>query len=237
MIVALKLMDPALIRPEREPRAPASCGRVHLRVRTPSLRVPLAMMVVIGPSPSTSRSCCRCWRARRGTAPPRPTRRSPRRWASARCSARWPRARAGRCAPAARHVRRAFGVAELLVALAPTLAPQALALVPLGAASVTFAAGVNSSLQLESAPALRGRVMSLYAIVFLGSTPIGAPLIGWLAEVAGPRSGLFAGGAAALAAALYAHFAFAREGSYPAARVPSAPRRIPSTRSLLRRAE
>ena len=79
-----------------------------------------------------------------------------------------------------------FGVAELLAALAPTLETMALALIPLGAASVTFAAGVNSSLQLESADALRGRVMALYAMVFLGSTAIGAPLIGWLAQVAGP---------------------------------------------------
>ena len=88
----------------------------------------------------------------------------------------------------------------------------------MGAASVTFAAGVNSSLQLAAAPALRGRVMALYSIVFLGSTPIGAPLVGWLAEVAGPRSGLFAGAAAALAAAVYARWAFAR------AEAPSRPR-------------
>jgi len=52
--------------------------------------------------------------------------------------------------------------------------------------------------------------MSLYSIVFLGSTPIGAPLVGWLAEVAGPRSGLYAGAAAALAAAVYARWAYAR---------------------------
>jgi MFS family permease len=103
-----------------------------------------------------------------------------------------------------------FGAAELLVALAPSFELQALALVPLGAASVTFAAGVNSSLQLAAAPAMRGRVMALYSIVFLGSTPIGAPLVGWLAEVAGPRSGLYAGAAAALAAAAYARYAFAR---------------------------
>ena len=88
----------------------------------------------------------------------------------------------------------------------------------MGAASVTFAAGVNSSLQLAAAPALRGRVMALYSIVFLGSTPIGAPLVGWLAEVAGPRSGLFAGAAAALAAAVYARFAFARAAAEPPAR-------------------
>jgi hypothetical protein len=51
--------------------------------------------------------------------------------------------------------------------------------------------------------------MALYAIVFLGSTAIGAPLIGWLAEVAGPRSGLFAGAAAALVAAAWARAEYA----------------------------
>jgi hypothetical protein len=56
-----------------------------------------------------------------------------------------------------------FGGAELPAAIRLTL--QALALVPLGAASVTFASGVNSSLQLASAPAMRGRVMALFAIV------------------------------------------------------------------------
>jgi MFS family permease len=121
-----------------------------------------------------------------------------------------------------------FGGAELLVAVAPSFELQALALVPLGAASVTFAAGVNSSLQLAAEPSLRGRVMSLYSIVFLGSTPIGAPLVGWLAEVAGPRSGLYAGAAAALAAAAYARWAYSRvkaEPETPAPRVSRSPRR------------
>ena len=63
---------------------------------------------------------------------------------------------------------------------------------PLGAASVTFAAGVNSSLQLAADGPLRGRVMALYSVVFLGSTPIGAPLVGLLAQTAGPRAGLAA---------------------------------------------
>jgi MFS family permease len=97
-----------------------------------------------------------------------------------------------------------FGVAELAAGVAPTLTLQAIALIPLGVASVTFAAGVNSSLQLAAEPMLRGRVMALYAIVFLGSTAIGAPLIGLLAQAAGPRSGLFAGAAAALIAAAWA---------------------------------
>ena len=84
------------------------------------------------------------------------------------------------------------------------------ALVPLGAVSVTFAAGINSSLQLAVEPSMRGRVMALYSVVFLGSTPIGAPLVGWIAEVAGPRAGLVVGAVAALATAAGARLAFAR---------------------------
>jgi MFS family permease len=92
-----------------------------------------------------------------------------------------------------------FGFAELLAAAAPSLLAQALILAPLGAASVTFAAGVNSSLQLAADVGSRGRVMSLYSVVFLGSTPIGAPLVGWLAQAYGPRAGLLLGAVAALA--------------------------------------
>jgi MFS family permease len=106
----------------------------------------------------------------------------------------------------------AFGVFELLAAAAPSLPLQILALVPLGAVSVTFAAGVNSSLQLAASPEMRGRVMSLYSVVFLGSTPIGAPLVGWLADVVSPRAGLALGGTAALIAAAAAWVAYARAG-------------------------
>ena len=94
----------------------------------------------------------------------------------------------------------------------PRCGLQVAVLVPLGAVSVTFAAGVNSTLQLEVEPAMRGRVMALYSVVFLGSTPIGAPLVGWLAEVWGPRAGLVAGAVAALVAALAARGAFTRAG-------------------------
>ena len=96
----------------------------------------------------------------------------------------------------------AFGLCTLLAALAPTLTLAAAALALTGAASVTFAAGVNSALQLAVEPAMRGRVMALYSVVFLGSTPIGGPLAGWLAGAAGPRAGLVLGAAGALAAAL-----------------------------------
>jgi MFS family permease len=115
-----------------------------------------------------------------------------------------------------------FGVAQLLAALAPSLAWQVVALVPLGMASVTFSAGVNSALQLAAGPEVRGRVMALYSVVFLGSTPIGAPLVGWLAQAAGPRAGLILGGTAALGAALAAWAAFARAGSLARVRVRTA---------------
>jgi MFS family permease len=109
----------------------------------------------------------------------------------------------------------AFGAALLLAAIAPTLPLQIAALVPVGAASVTFAAGVNSTLQISVEPVMRGRVMALYSIVFLGSTPIGAPLVGWLAEAAGPRAGLLVGAAAALLAAAAAAIALARASDEP----------------------
>jgi hypothetical protein len=59
---------------------------------------------------------------------------------------------------------------------------------------------------------MRGRVMALYSVVFLGSTPIGAPLVGWLAGAAGPRAGLLAGAIAALVAGIAAWVWFARAG-------------------------
>jgi MFS family permease len=103
-----------------------------------------------------------------------------------------------------------FGALSLLAAGAPSIGLELLVLAPLGAASVILAASVNSTLQLASEPAMRGRVMALYSVVFLGTTPIGAPLVGWLAEVAGPRAGLVLSGSAALAAAAGARIAFAR---------------------------
>jgi MFS family permease len=104
----------------------------------------------------------------------------------------------------------AFGLLLLLAAAAPTLPLQIAALIPLGAVSVTFAAGVNSALQIAVDPLMRGRVMALYSVVFVGSTPIGAPLVGWLAEALGPRAGLVVGALAALAAAAGARVAFGR---------------------------
>jgi len=124
----------------------------------------------------------------------------------------------------------AFGVFTVLAALAPTLWLAVVALALVGAASVTFAAGVNSTLQLEVEPSMRGRVMALYSVVFLGSTPIGGPLSGWLAEAASPRAGLLMGAIAALAAAAGALAVLRRRSSLGGGGDP-APRRALTRRS------
>jgi MFS family permease len=94
-----------------------------------------------------------------------------------------------------------FGLCTIAVALAPTLIVALAVLVPMGAASVSFIATGNSLLQLHSTGAMRGRVMGLWAIVFLGSTPIGGPLTGFLAAHLGTRATLAIGGGAAVLAA------------------------------------
>ena len=104
----------------------------------------------------------------------------------------------------------AFGVFILAVAAAPTLPLTLLLLAPMGGASVMFIATANSLLQLNSSGAMRGRVMALWAVVFLGSTPIGAPSIGLLAAHYGARFALGLGGVATLMIALWAGFALRR---------------------------
>jgi MFS family permease len=104
----------------------------------------------------------------------------------------------------------AFGVLALLCAGAPSLALEIPVLAGLGAASVTFAATVNSTLQLAVAPEMRGRVMALYSVVFLGSTPIGAPLVGWLSQRYDPRVALLLAGLTGISAAWAARICFAR---------------------------
>jgi MFS family permease len=103
-----------------------------------------------------------------------------------------------------------FGGLLIAAATAPDLALEVVVLAFTGAASVTFAASVNSFLQLNVRPSMRGRVMALYSVVFLGSNPIGGPLMGWIAGVAGARAGLLVGAAAAIVAALVARAAFAK---------------------------
>ena len=96
-----------------------------------------------------------------------------------------------------------FGGAILAVAISPTLPIALLALVGVGAASISFLASANTTMQLGAAPAFRGRVMSLWTVAFLGTTPVGGPIIGWIGQNLGARWGLATGAAACFAAAGY----------------------------------
>jgi MFS family permease len=95
-----------------------------------------------------------------------------------------------------------FGVLIAVAAAAPTLWLELVALALVGGASVSFLAKGNSTLQLTAAPNMRGRVMSLWAVAFLGSTPIGGPIAGVVTDNFGGRAGLVLGASACLVAAL-----------------------------------
>jgi len=97
----------------------------------------------------------------------------------------------------------AFGLLMAALALAPTVAIACLAIVPMGAASLAFVSTANASLQLHSKEEMRGRVMSLYAMGFLGTTPIGAVLVGLIAEATDARVAIAVGAAANLLASAY----------------------------------
>jgi MFS family permease len=104
----------------------------------------------------------------------------------------------------------AFGATAALAAAMPSLALEVPVLALLGAAAVTFAASINSSLQLAVEPAMRGRVMALYSVVFLGSTPIGGPLAGWLSQSYDPRVALLLAAVAGVSASWAARVSLAR---------------------------
>ncbi|MBJ7611699.1 MAG: MFS transporter [Candidatus Dormibacteraeota bacterium] len=93
-----------------------------------------------------------------------------------------------------------FGALMLAAAAAPSFWIELAVLLPLGVATIAFKATSNSMLQVNSDPALRGRVMALYGVVFMGTTPIGAPIVGLVSERFGPRAGLALGGVAILIA-------------------------------------
>lgn len=96
-----------------------------------------------------------------------------------------------------------FGFAVLTSAVMPNVLWSCIALIPVGAASIWFTSAGNSAMQLHTEPHMRGRVMSLWTVAFIGSTPVGAPIVGWVAETAGPRWALGVGAAAAVGAGLY----------------------------------
>ncbi len=93
-----------------------------------------------------------------------------------------------------------FGVLIAAVALAPNLISAGVLLVAMGALSLSFIATANATIQLRVEPTMRGRVMALYAVGFLGTTPIGAPLVGWISQTASPRVALLVGAVATVTA-------------------------------------
>jgi MFS family permease len=113
------------------------------------------------------------------------------------CMAAWGRTGMRSLAAAA----AAFGLAMLATAVAPTLPFALVGMGLVGAASVAFQSTGNSTLQLASAPHMRGRVMALWAVAFLGSTPIGGPIAGFVSQHLGGRAGLALGAVACLVAA------------------------------------
>ncbi|KGM09305.1 MFS transporter [Cellulomonas bogoriensis] len=91
-----------------------------------------------------------------------------------------------------------FGVATGVMALMPTYPSYVVATIPVGLASLTMMTAANSTIQMSTDPAMRGRVMSLYMVVFLGATPVGSPVVGWIGETFGARWAIGVGSISAL---------------------------------------
>jgi MFS family permease len=115
-----------------------------------------------------------------------------------------------------------FGVAICVASLAPTLGIFLGLLLLVGVGQMSFLTTCNSFIQLTSDPAMRGRVMAVYTITVLGTTPIGGPIVGWISQQFGPRWGLAVGGIATITGVLVFGTAFLRarrlHGRDPAAR-------------------
>ena len=104
----------------------------------------------------------------------------------------------------------AFGSVEIVAGLMPTYPLFMLSLIPVGLCALTFITSANSTIQLATDPVMRGRVSALHMVVFFGGTPIGAPIIGAIAEAYGPRWSLIGGGLISVVATLVAAAVLAR---------------------------
>jgi MFS family permease len=115
-----------------------------------------------------------------------------------------------------------WGIAILAAAVAPSLALELAALVFVGYGSITFNALAKTILQLAARPEMRGRVMALWALAWLGSTPVGGPIVGWAGQALGARWALVIGGLATLACGILALPALTRIERRAAADTPAA---------------
>ncbi|WP_370268785.1 MFS transporter [Streptomyces sp. V4I8] len=106
----------------------------------------------------------------------------------------------------------AFGTMEIVAAFAPSLWLFALLMAPIGMFGMTVNVTANSSIQMSTDPSMRGRVMALYMMVFMGGAPLGAPIAGWITDAYGVRAGLAVGGAITATAAVTIALLLARVG-------------------------
>lgn len=95
-----------------------------------------------------------------------------------------------------------LGVAMGVLALAPNVVLAAIAVVPVGVATIVLISGSNSVIQLRATPEMRGRALALTAVVFLGSTPVGGPIAGWVSENFGAPAGIWLGAVASAVAGI-----------------------------------
>jgi MFS family permease len=109
----------------------------------------------------------------------------------------------------------AFSVLEIGTALLPSFWMFVLALVPIGLTRLTFTTAANSTTQLATSQAMRGRVMGLYMMIFLGGTPLGSPLAGWIAEQFGPRMSMISGGVISVVATVAVTYVLAHRRGTP----------------------
>ncbi|MFD4583025.1 MFS transporter [Streptomyces sp. NPDC058434] len=105
-----------------------------------------------------------------------------------------------------------FGVLEIAAAFSPSFWLFAALLVPIGMVGLTVNVTANSSVQMATDPVMRGRVMSLYMMVFVGGTPVGAPIVGWITDTYGVRAGMATGGTVAAIAAVAIGLILVRAG-------------------------
>lgn len=106
----------------------------------------------------------------------------------------------------------AFGILEVVAALAPSFWLFALLMVPIGIFGLTVNVTANTAVQMGTDPAMRGRVMALFMMVFMGGTPLGAPLVGWVTDAYGARVGFALGGLVSAVAATTVGLVLARVG-------------------------
>jgi MFS family permease len=130
----------------------------------------------------------------------------------------------------------AFGVAEIFAGVLPSYVTFMIWTPMIGVFAITMANAANATIQLSVSPTMRGRVMALYMMIFMGGTPLGAPIVGWVGETFGARWTLIGGGGVTILGALLAVLVFSRarglSGPGPRAPRPSVSRDRLAARSV-----